>query len=186
VSIVLAACGGSSSNNPSAASAKQEERQVKFARCLREHGLNVETGTSSSGSAGVVKIKGGSPQVFERAQNACKQYRPSARDTNASPAEKAARLEGALKFARCMRSHGINIPDPTSNGNGISIRIHAGSGGGPSAGGPNPESPTFQAAQNACQGLLGKNAQLGTSKGAEGAASGKGAGEVQALAPAGG
>lgn len=50
-----------------------------------------------------------------------------------------------LKFSDCMRSHGVpNFPDPTSNGNGISLRLN----------GLNPFSPTFKAAQSACHKLL--------------------------------
>ena len=46
-----------------------------------------------------------------------------------------------------MREHGVDIHASTSGG-GVQIRIHSG------AGGPNPESPSFQAAQKACQRLL--------------------------------
>jgi hypothetical protein len=59
-----------------------------------------------------------------------------------------------IVFARCMRSHGVtNFPDPTvsAGGGGISIRIGAQKGGG---GGLNPNSPTFEAAQSACQHIL--------------------------------
>jgi hypothetical protein len=50
--------------------------------------------------------------------------------------------QAMLNFARCMRQHGINMPDPKPGG-GIEIK------GGP--GGVNPDSPTFKAAQQACQ-----------------------------------
>lgn len=50
-----------------------------------------------------------------------------------------------LKFADCMRSHGVpNFPDP---GPGGGIQIGAGSG-------VSPGSPAFQSAQNACAKLL--------------------------------
>jgi hypothetical protein len=50
-----------------------------------------------------------------------------------------------IKFAVCMRSHGVpNFPDPSSGG-GIHIS---------SSSGINPQSPGFQAAQNACSKLL--------------------------------
>jgi hypothetical protein len=48
-----------------------------------------------------------------------------------------------------MREHGINVHAETSGGL-FRIGVHA----GPGSGGPNPESPAFQAAQKACQGLL--------------------------------
>ena len=47
---------------------------------------------------------------------------------------------GALRFAQCMRAHGVpNFPDPSAGGGGLSI--------GP---GLNPQSPSFQGAQKAC------------------------------------
>jgi hypothetical protein len=50
----------------------------------------------------------------------------------------------ALAFSACMRAHGVkNFPDPQISGNGTTIKV-----GGP---GINPNSPTFQSAQKACQ-----------------------------------
>jgi hypothetical protein len=50
-----------------------------------------------------------------------------------------------VRFAECMRSHGVpNFPDPSSGGG---IRIQAGSG-------VNPQSPAFKAAQAKCAKLL--------------------------------
>ena len=58
----------------------------------------------------------------------------------------------ALQFAQCMRAHGVpNFPDPKVSGNTVEI------GGGPNSG-IDPNSSTFQAAQQACASLLpGKN-----------------------------
>jgi hypothetical protein len=53
--------------------------------------------------------------------------------------------QAALDFARCMRQHGIDIPDPGPGG-GIQVN-----------GGLNtvkPDDPKFKAAQQACQKLL--------------------------------
>lgn len=51
----------------------------------------------------------------------------------------------ALKFADCMRSHGVsNFPDPSSGGD---FQIQAGSG-------VNPHSPAFKGAQAQCAKLL--------------------------------
>lgn len=51
----------------------------------------------------------------------------------------------AIRYSQCMRKHGEpNFPDPDSSG-GISID---------SSSGIDPQSPTFQAAQKACQKLL--------------------------------
>lgn len=53
-----------------------------------------------------------------------------------------------LKFADCMRAHGVtNFPDPSGSGGGFKIQINIGSG-------VNPQSPAFQAAQIACRSIL--------------------------------
>ncbi len=145
--LALAACGGSSPSS-TASDAAARETAVKFTRCLREHGVKVETPAGAPTGALAFSGGPGGAHAFEAAQNACARYRP--KPINASPADQAKMQEGALKFARCMRSHGVNIPDPTFHGGGISIQSQNGPGS------LNPNSAVFQAAQNACQGLLGK------------------------------
>jgi hypothetical protein len=86
---------------------------------------------------------------MEAAQKACKKYQPEPEKVNLSPQEKVARAEAVEKFAKCMREHGIEVHASSSEGH-IAIRIH----GGPGSGGPNPESPAFQKAQQSCQKLL--------------------------------
>jgi hypothetical protein len=140
-SLILAACGGSTPK--ATANQDNEEKLVKFARCLREHGVNVST----SGGKGTLKINGTNPNAMQAAQNACKRYQPSAGNEKLTPQEKVEREEQVQKFAKCMREHGINVHASTAGG-GVQIGVE-GKGGG-----PNPESPAFQAAQKACQGLL--------------------------------
>jgi hypothetical protein len=55
--------------------------------------------------------------------------------------------DAALKFARCMRSKGIDIPDPQVSGDGVGILQK-----GPT--GVNPNSPRFQTAQKECGKLM--------------------------------
>jgi hypothetical protein len=68
--------------------------------------------------------------------------------SKSSPVNAESRLAMAgLKFASCMRSHGVtNFPDPTASAGGVSISLRSTSG-------INPASPAFQAAQSACGGL---------------------------------
>jgi hypothetical protein len=123
---------------------------------MRQHGVNFPDPVGT----GPVSIHITNQQAFDSAQKACERYR-AAGEKSISPAQRAAFQDKALQFARCMRAHGVNLPDPQTTGNGgaISIQKHVGSGGpsGPGgASGPDPSSPTFQAAQKACQSLLGK------------------------------
>jgi hypothetical protein len=173
-SLALTACGGSSPSK--AASSSPQDAMLKFARCMRQHGINFPDPTGS----GPVSIHITNQQAFDSAQTACERYR-AAGEKSISPAQRAQFQDRALQFARCMRAHGVNLPDPQTTGNGGAISIHkqvgpGGGGGGPS--GPDPSSPTFQAAQKACQSLLGGKGAFGggfaVSKGGPGGPGSKG------------
>ena len=76
---------------------------------------------------------------ISRAQADLQEALPNAIQTPTA-AQSARMLALLLQFAECMRAHGLpNFPDPTSNG----IRIAQNSG-------IDPQSPQYQAAQQAC------------------------------------
>lgn len=153
--LTLAACGGSSSASGKSSTATPADNALSFSKCMREHGVKNFPNPEISGGRVSLRVKGGgpdgvevSPQKMEAAQNACKHFQP-AEQTNISPQEKVARQEAVLKFAKCMREHGIEVHASTAGG-GVQIQIHPSAAGA----GPDPESPAFQDAQKACQGLL--------------------------------
>jgi hypothetical protein len=151
-SFLLAACGGSSPSLTSSAASEQqaEVKDADFARCLREHGVEATAVAGPEGKGHGLQIRGaGGRANMEAAQTACKKYQPEPVKLNLSPQEKVARAEAVEKFAKCMHEHGIEVHASSSEGR-ISVQIH----GGPGSGGPNPESPAFQKAQQSCQGLL--------------------------------
>jgi hypothetical protein len=55
--------------------------------------------------------------------------------------------DAMLDFAQCMRDNGVDMPDPQTGGGGVRIGI--------GENGIDPQSETFQAAQQACQHFLG-------------------------------
>jgi hypothetical protein len=65
---------------------------------------------------------------------------------NLSPAQQAQFRQQFVKFAECMRSHGVNVPDPTTSGAG-------GFGFRGTFRSIDRNSPGFQAATAACQSL---------------------------------
>jgi hypothetical protein len=67
----------------------------------------------------------------------------------ASTGSASARYQARLAYAKCMRTHGVNVPDPSPNGG------PAGGGGG---GGFRAlrSSPNFQSANKACASLRAK------------------------------
>ena len=59
----------------------------------------------------------------------------------------------ALAYSRCMRSHGIQMPDPQPPSSGPQSQSTRSGGNGPNI---DPNSPQFKNAQQACQSLLPK------------------------------
>ena len=149
-SLALAACGGSGSRANASETQDTEAQIVKFTRCMREHGVNISTPNGPGG--GQIKVTGTNPQVMEAAQKACERYRPQGAREKLSPAERAAHEDALRNFARCMRSHGVELQTETRGGGaGIGIQLK----------GVNPQSPSFQSAQKACEGFLPKLRQGG-------------------------
>jgi hypothetical protein len=56
-----------------------------------------------------------------------------------------------LAFAKCMREHGVDMPDPQFSSSGGGGRVTIGVGG---EGRIDPESQSFQDAQTACESLM--------------------------------
>jgi hypothetical protein len=121
---------------------------LKFAKCMRAHGLSgfPDPVPGPGGYQFRIRISPGSDlnphsPRYQAADTACKAYSPQG---NLTPAQKAAANAKALKYVQCMRSHGISsYPDP--NGQGTLI-VSAGPG-------INPYSPQFRRAEHACQSL---------------------------------
>jgi hypothetical protein len=158
----LAACGEDTPAAAGSAEAKDKARQaeVKFAGCMREHGVDMPD-PGAEGGRRVFKVGGDSgisPEEFERASKACEKYRKDIRP-ELTEAEQQEFKEKALAHSRCMREHGIDFPDPTFDAEGgASVRIRAGSGR------LDPEDPEFQAAEKACGDLLPKGPSTTESK----------------------
>jgi hypothetical protein len=153
----LAACGGSKSPANAAAAERSREIQdeaklARFAKCMREHGVEAKPSSGPGHQSLGIRVSGkagAGRQTLEIAQRACKQYQPQPKKVNLSPQEKVAQEEAVLKFAKCMREHGVKVHASASDG-----RVQLQVGGPGASSGPNPESPSFQAAQKACQSLL--------------------------------
>lgn len=56
---------------------------------------------------------------MEAANAACTKWLPNGGVV--SEKEKAAQRERTLKFARCMREHGIDVPDPQGDQDGVNL-----------------------------------------------------------------
>ena len=153
--LALGACGGSGNGGGSGTSDEDKAfaGALKFAKCMREHGIDMPDPKrdSSGGIRQTVNGRPGSRAAMEAAQNACKKYQQIGGGQAPSAAEQAKIKNAMLAYARCMRDHGIDVPDPKFSGGGIQFRLGSKSG---DSGGPNPNSPAFKAADKACHSTL--------------------------------
>lgn len=119
--------------------------KLKFAKCMRSHGVANYPDPSADGRQLQNVLKAGlNPQssTYQGALQACKKYTSAGQ---LSPAEGAADNAKGLKFSQCMRVHGVpNFPDPSTGPNGQQV-INL----GPAH--LDPNSPIVQAAGRVCQ-----------------------------------
>jgi hypothetical protein len=119
--------GGGSSATPPVASATTTTAStattargalVAFSSCMRSHGMPSFPDPQQIGSNVKLTIHntvGDNPR-YQAALSACNGLLPS-RSTPETPQQVHKRLEDALSFARCMRSHGVSrFPDPDAHG----------------------------------------------------------------------
>ena len=141
------------------ASLDPEAAQLAFAECMRDHGINMpDPETSGGAGGGAVQIggRGENRDEFQAALEDCEQFLEQAGSFRGEPDPEM--LDKMLEFAGCMREHGIDMPDPNSDG-GITFQRNADGDSdsriSSSAGDIDPTSPEFQAAQEACRPILG-------------------------------
>jgi hypothetical protein len=145
--IALAACGGDSSGGSRSSKADFREAALKHARCMREHGLDVPDPKFGPGGEVQLEMRGGGADKLkmQRAEEDCRKYLEAVRPPELSPEQEQKFREEALKHARCMREHGIDMPDPTfGEGGKVQMKIDGGSGG------IGPGNPRFEEAQKEC------------------------------------
>jgi hypothetical protein len=147
VPVLLAAgCGGSSPSSKSSGQNTQAQ-QLKYAQCMRQHGVNVSD-PNQNGDQTIQNPQGGVQQM-QAAEQACQKYAPNG---GQPPKPSAQQQDAMIKFAQCMRNHGIPIPDPPSQpqpGGAVPLI--------PQNSGVDQNSPQFQQAQQACQHYLPGN-----------------------------
>ena len=92
------------------------------------------------------------PEEMEAAQEACQPLMDDAIGNFEPPdPEELERMqEQMLEFAKCMREHGVDFPDPVFSGDGASVQISGGA-----AIGPDGDADGMTEAQEACQAELG-------------------------------
>jgi hypothetical protein len=152
--LALGACGGGKDDTtPRDRQDKAFDGALKFAKCMRDHGIDMPDPTRN-GNGGILqriggpgrKDRGPDDPKMQAADKACAKYRALGGGQAPDPSQLAKQRDAFVGYARCMRGKGIDMPDPKVTGNGISMMLGKGI---------RPESAPFKAADKACHSLLG-------------------------------
>jgi hypothetical protein len=173
VAVLATACGGAA---PSSASPPTYAQELALAQCMRGHGVPnfpdpQASGGYSLGSNGSIQGAGGSIDInsspVQAAYGHCRHLLPGGpsvsqleQKVQAGQQRQEQELPTLVKFAQCMRGHGVpSFPDPALSGQSTPA---SGKGAG-----INPRSPRFQAAVRACRHVLPAGAHLSIKTSAE-------------------
>jgi hypothetical protein len=130
-----------SGGNDGVSQKEREEALLKYARCMREHGVDVP---DPSNGRFELKARRSEARKVAAAQEACRDILKDAAP-QLSEEKQAEVREAALKFAKCMRDHGVDMPDPKFQaGGGVLMQMPQGL----------ERDPDLEAAQKACQPIL--------------------------------
>jgi hypothetical protein len=163
---LIAGCGGSSSGGSvtrmnstttakSGTESSTQPRLLAFAKCMRTHGVPdypdpkplgqiPTTQAAQPAPSGGFTANPNSP-AYQAASNDCKSL---AIATKVSASQSSHVMGAQLKFAVCVRTHGVpNYPDPTNTG-------EIGNNG--AINGVNQSSPAFQGAEEKCSKVLSR------------------------------
>ena len=154
LALTVAACGGGKTAGVASlagatqttsggnANSGKGQAALNWARCMRQHGINLpDPQITRDGIDQQLpsKAQTKSPK-FKAADQACRKQLPNGGQPTAQEQQQA--LAEALAFARCMRQHGINLPDPQITADGINQ---------PWPDPPERDTPKFRAAQQTCE-----------------------------------
>ncbi|WKD31753.1 hypothetical protein [Streptomyces xanthophaeus] len=144
---VASANGGTKGATSSASPGlSRDEMNVKYAQCLRQHGLDVADPKPGQGIG--LSIDGANKEKADKAIEACRSSAPPAPTDQDDSKDR----EAMLQLARCMRENGVESFADPKEGQGIDI--------GPGQ----AEDPDFKGAWKKCGGAEGESKQAGTAR----------------------
>jgi hypothetical protein len=159
LTILAAGCSGGSSGTSAAGSSSSGSsamsQALKYSECMRSHGIADFPDPNGKGQITVTVNGPGSDlvstnQKFQAAEAACESLQPA----GGTPAQQQQDYAAELKYAQCMQSHSVDVPDPRAPGAGPGSQRNSGSNSGTAGNGVDPNSPQYIAANNACQHYL--------------------------------
>jgi hypothetical protein len=121
-----------------------QDAALAFARCMRQHGVDMPDPQTDSSGRTRLQLRGNpDKRKLQAAEAAC----GSLLKGGHGPGQplSAAQQDAMLNFARCMRQHGIDMPDPTPGQAGVTLRKQTKA---------ELNSPKFRRAEAACMHFI--------------------------------
>jgi hypothetical protein len=142
--LLAAACAGGSSAGGSTAHLTAYQKELAYAECMRSHGLPGFPDPQSDGTFQSTRENGSdfSGPAFMSADRACAHLE----GPGMTPVQFQQNVRQLLKYAACMRAHGIANFQANVQGNRVEMGVQ-----GP---GSEMNTPQFLAAQRACRKLF--------------------------------
>jgi hypothetical protein len=156
--IALSACGSDGGDPSGSASSRRDkayEGALKFAKCMREHGVDMpDPQRDAKGGIRITQSRragdGMTDAKMQAAQKDCEKYMEAGGGPVRDPAMEARMQDALFAYAKCMRSHGVDMPDPQISGGKVTMKVGSGAKGATGGGAGGPQSPAFKAADKAC------------------------------------
>ena len=152
--LLAAACAGQSGAAPKGTPtpAQREQAFLKFAQCMRDHGIDMpDPTTDSSGNLQMSRptnLKFDNQADRQKLRTASQACRSNLKGVvqQFTPQQRAQFQDNLLKLAQCMRSNGVNMPDPN-----FSQSPETGGGRERFFGNINPQDPKVQSTLRTCR-----------------------------------
>jgi hypothetical protein len=125
-----------------------EDAMLKFAQCMREHGVDMPDPEPGGGVR--LNADGLSEEQVEAAQAACQKWMDMAEPEDGGRELTEEEKQSFLDMAACMRERGYDFPDPTFEGGRVTQKMEGGPGSG-----PGPDDESFQRDMEECSAAAG-------------------------------
>jgi hypothetical protein len=117
------AAGAAGAATDAEAEAEREDSLLAYADCMRENGVDLPALERNDRGEAILPLRDESyaDEDFPDADETCSPLLGSIIAPDITPAEQARRHDRALANVRCMREHGINLPDPDPRAAGFTV-----------------------------------------------------------------
>lgn len=145
--------GTDAATTPSAtASLDPEDAMLQWARCMREHGVNVPDPVDGKVT---VDGEGLSEEQMKAAESACAKWQEMAKPQDDGRELSEEEKQAFLDQAQCMRDRGWDVSDPEFDGGRVTQHYRRSPDGAATPGEPKPGDPQFEKDLQECADQAG-------------------------------